>query len=851
MNVSRDTNRKALSILIVLVLALSYGSSTATKGATPSEIESTVRNKQSMLSAGLEHYTDEPLTGYIESWPDNATSAGVSLTGNVVGEPDGLTMEMVFLTTYEYAILKINGSIMSDSIVLRGCIDEVGSGTELWVFGWIDPYTEPDLSGLPDSVPRENWTFLGSATLTNGNVTFEYDNASIEYILIHGTSAPAGIGSFQTIDSIEVHGFTNVMADEQNDGIPDIWQYPDVEMYNVSADIDLFGYTWGVMGLVGVASVGSTDLEFLTPFIKMGVVEPGTVDETHFYVICQCELTLPWTGAEEEFLESNYMDFLDSYDLLNMTYVYSNWTLNQEVEDAFDRYMADDGRIRTYHVIDYTVDGAFDPQDYFAAQGQINAEYNTLDVKTSTPKTAQEEFDLDVSIVLDIVENVMDAVQGGKDMVTQFMSKIIGFIQGKMLDGIGKELMEKITKTALKTALKAVLSITTIKDIVVKGSKILEKLGVELPDWLRTARDFVESIPFIDPAVEIWKVRLTFVNETTGLPVLGYDYINNASIYSHPKGLYFGDTYSAQVILSSRDIFPVIERIQSVNGSRTLTGNLYVEDLGTLEATMAKSSLEPGEAARGRVYGVPPNGTLVISQCHIAAVSSLPATVELGAQFSISLSVSDENGTLLSDVSRARAAINNMPYPMIELPIVAEADGRLTLTVDTDTLGVLPGDYMVAAVYKPVAMFHDYWNFTFVLQDTVAPYIGNLNGIESADSTTVVFSAIVSDFDLNVSSVILKTIDGSDNLDFAVTHLMTSNGTHFVVSLAVSEFDTAVVYYGVEAADKSGNVAQTSLQSVAITLPFNLGILGIYIAAGVGVVAVVGILIYFVRRPGR
>lgn len=830
---------------------MSFSSSTTIKGIIFSELESPVRNSQSVPSSGLEHYTEEELTGYIETWPDNVTSPGVSFTSNVIGEPDGLTMEIVFLDTFEYVLLRINGSIMSSSMILRGCMDEDGVNTFLHIYTWLDPYTEPTLSVVPDDITSDKWSLLGISPLVNGDFPIAYDNTSIEYLLVMGFSTPAGIGSFQTIDSIEIHGFTNVMADEYNDGIPDIWQYPDVEMYNISTDVELFGHIWGFMGLVGIAPTGSTNLDFLTPFIKLGVVEPEDIDETHFYVICQCELKLPWAGVDPHDTEIPYMNFLDSYDLLNMTALIENMTLWTEFEIAFDRYIADDGRIRTYHVIDYTVDGTFNPHSYYATGGQINAEYNTLNTKTVTPTTAKEEFDLDVSIVLDIVENVMDAVRGGTDLVTQFISKIIGFIQGKMLDGIGKELLEKITKKALKTALKAIMSITTIKDIVVKGSKILEKLGVDLPDWLTTARDFVESIPFIDPPVEIWRVRLTFVNETTGLPILGYDYNSDTPIYSHPKGLYFGDTYNAQVILSSRDIFPVIERIQSVNGTRTLTGYLYVEDLGTLEATMAKSSLEPGEYARGRVYGVPPNGTLIISQCHITTATSLPSTVEIGTQLNVSLSVSDENGTLLSDVALARAAINNIPNPMIELPIVAEEDGTFTLTVDTGTLGVHPDDYMVAVIYKPVAMFHDYWNFTFVLDDTVAPYIGYLNAIYSDDRRAIIFSAIVTDYDLNVSSVILTTFDGSNDPALAESHTLTSNTTHYVTSFAVTNFTASIVYYRVDAADYSGNKAQTPLQEVNIVWPDALGPLVFYIAAGVGAVAVVGVIIYFVRRPGR
>jgi hypothetical protein len=303
--------------------------------------------------------------------------------------------------------------------------------------------------------------------------------------------------------------------------------------------------------------------------------------------------------------------------------------------------------------------------------------------------------------------------------------------------------------------------------------------------------------------------------------------------------------------LSSRDIFPVIGRIQSVNGSRTLTGNLYVEDLGLLEATMARSSLNPGEAAHGRMYTIPPDGSVVISQCQITAASSLPTTVEIGDHFNVSLSVSDENGTLLSDVALLRAAINNMPNEMVELPAVPEADGTFTLAVDTGTLGVSPDDHMIAALYKPATMFHDYWNFTFVLEDTVAPTIQNLTAAFSADGNTVIFSARVSDYDLNVSSVVLKTIDGSTDLLLATNHPMTYNGSHFVANLAASEYSFNTIYYRVEASDNSGNSAQSTLQSVRGPTPSELGPLGIFLAVGIGVVALAGIGFYMVKRPGR
>jgi hypothetical protein len=93
--------------------------------------------------------------------------------------------------------------------------------------------------------------------------------------------------------------------------------------------------------------------------------------------------------------------------------------------------------------------------------------------------------------------------------------------------------------------------------------------------------------------------------------------------------------------------------------------------------------------------------------------------------------------------------------------------------------------------------------------------------------------------------------DGSNDPALVVSHLTTCNGTHYVVSLAVTSFSAATVYYRVDAADNSGNAGQAPLQDVNVIRPFDLGSHSFYIAAGVGAVATVGILIYSVRRPGR
>ncbi len=856
---------RAVSLLFMVLLVSNYGVATLPGAAAPPKAHGAHAPERNAISSAPDLYNEEAVTCYIEAWSDNVTSPGVEDAKAIVGIPDGLQMRMGFPSESEYALLKVNGSIMSDMLVLKAVVDEGAADTILEVYTWNDPYVSPNSKGFNVSmIDPYDWCHLGDVVTETGDVVLEYANCSIEYVLLVGHSSVSNPTYYYAVDAVEVHGHTNVMADTENDGIPDIWQNPSIEMYNMTLDVDMHGHTFGIMGLVGVAAESATNQEFLMPFVKLGIIDYEDIDESHYYVICQTELTLPFPSPYE------YMTFLGSHDLLNMTIINGNATVQAAFFDAFSHYIAHDHRVRNYHLIDYTVEGTFDPHNYFACQHQIDAKYTTLNTVDTTTDVAEEKFDLDISIVLDIAENVLDAVKRGADFAEQFMKKIIGFIQGKMLDGIKKALLEKITKKALKSFLKVVFSVTTVKDIVVKGIKILEKLEVPIPSWLKRAREIAESIPVIDPPVEIWKVRLTFVNETTGLPVLGYDFINNKSIESHPKGLYFGDTYSAQVILSSRDIFPVVGRIQSVNGSRTLTGHLYIEDFALQEATHARSSLQPGEYARGRIYPTPPRGSIVISQCHITLNRTLPFTVELGTAIPISLVVTDENGTQLTDASRACAAINNLPHPMIELPVTAQANGTLTTVADTGSLGIKPGDYMIAAVYKPAAMFHDYWNYTFVLQDTTPPSISTVTAPLNTAHDTVVVSADVSDHDLNTSSVLLGVMDGSPDPALAVLHGMTFNGTLYVATVNVTEFSSDTIYYFVSAADRSGNTVQspysplqlstttttttgtttTTNTSSTTTTPTDGQVpLWVFIVGGAAGLAAVALIVYVVRRP--
>ena len=808
--------KKALALFIVLIFSFSLVVNTRSNLAietislsdTTTPTESLDVDKIPLPKKQVTQYIDETIVVNIADSPENVTSPGTFDNGLIIGEVDGLKMTFSHaVDSVEYALLKLDGAITSDSLTLKGVDDLGGLDSAMFVYGWSDPYTVPTADSVNHTYIDEKFTLLGVSIFVGLDTVFSYGNISLEYLLLWEDSA---IPQPTSIDAIEVNGFVSFIADEGKNGIPDIWEYPDMKLTQIIEDIDLFGTTYEIMSLVGTAYPGSTNLDFLMPFVKLGLINEEEIDETHYYVICQTEVKLPYASIYD------YLQFLHSYDLVNMTYIEGNITIENEVNAAFGKYFGQDQRIRTWQFIDYTVDGEYNPINYQATGNQIKGKYATLDTTTHTTETAKEKFDLDVSIVLDIVENVLDAVQGGKDLVTQFMSKIIGFVQGKMMDGIGKALLEKITKKALKSAIKAIFSITTIKDIVVKGAKILEKLGVTLPSWLKKVIDFVESIPFIDPPVEIWKIRLTFMNEYTGNPILGWDFNTDTPIYTHPKGIYFGDTYSAQIILSSRDIFPVIGRIQSKNATRVVTGHLYVEDFILEEATHAKSSLEPDESAQGRMYTIPPDGSIVISQCQVSYTGVSSSVVEADAGFKLYFTVTDENGTSLTDISKTKAAINDLPDPMILLPVTLEPDSRFSVDVNPATLGIDLDYHMVAFLYKTNTIFHDYCNYTFMLQDTIAPVIHNITAIIDEGENRIYFSAKISDYDLNMSSVYITLIKDSTDEALGTSYMMSNNGTHFAFDIPTDDFSKSTLNYKVKASDNSGNDVVSTLQSIDV-----------------------------------
>ena len=186
-----------LSSFVILLLLLSFVDSTSSVVQ-----DYPVRSESAIVAEGLDLYVEEPLTCFIEPWAENTTSSGFESTANIVGEQDGLIMDIVYADTFEYAVFKINGSIMSDMMILKGCIDP-SADTLLRVYSWMDAYTEPDLSRVltMDLMQiREEWNMLYFGLSTVGDVIIEYANTSIEYILLMGTCGAPYIGNVQSIN---------------------------------------------------------------------------------------------------------------------------------------------------------------------------------------------------------------------------------------------------------------------------------------------------------------------------------------------------------------------------------------------------------------------------------------------------------------------------------------------------------------------------------------------------------------------------------------------------------------------------------------------------------------------------
>ncbi|MHA1330288.1 MAG: hypothetical protein ACTSR2_04340, partial [Candidatus Hodarchaeales archaeon] len=772
-----------------------------------------ITNPNHKVNAPLSRFTEDSITTTVASVIPTSTSVGVTGLEYISGLSDSLTMNITQTLASEHVLLRLQEPIISDRLTLVGLEDEGELDTTLAIYGWNDPHTEPMTVVDTNSYDLTNFTLLSLLQNSSGDIQIQYNNMSLEFLLLVSTGSPF---EYKTnLDAIEVQGFVSFIADSEKDGIPDIWQSEFINLTHFPVTVDLFGLPYEINSMIGVRPEGVTNLDFMTHFIKLGLIDEDNVLEDHFYVIAQIDLKMPFIDVYD------YLSFLNSYDLVNLTYIENNDLLTN-FTSAFGLYFGSDNRIRTYHIIDYTMDGIFNPTNQVSTGSPITGSYNMLCSTDFTAQTAEEKFDLDFTIALDIMENVLDAVKGGKDMTEQFMNKISGFIQGKIMDGVSKALLAKITKKALKTALKAILSITTIKGIIVKGIKILKKLGVPIPSWLQKIVDFVDSIPFIDPPVEIWKIRLSFINETTDLPVLGWDYINNVTIDTHAKGLYFGDTYSAQVILSSRDIFPVIGRLQSKNATRTITSHLYVEDFGLLEATRARSSLEPNESAQGRMYTVPPNGSIVISQSYVNVLSPLPITQDANSGFSLTFNFEDENGTALNDPSKIQAAISNLTKSHINLNVSKGNDGNFTLNVDPTVLNLRLDYHLLAILYKSENIFHDWLNYSFLLEDPVAPVIKDIafSYYKTEYQETLYIQANITDYELNVSSIMVELIPDSTDESLAKMFPMFLNYSNiYGFIFNTSEINASTYYFIIEASDSSGNTAHSNMVSYTIPSP--------------------------------
>ena len=166
----------------------------------------------------VSHYVDESIVAYIDDSPENVTSPGTFDNSLIIGEADGLKMSFDHIApSIEYALLKLNGSITSDSLTLMGVDDWGDIDSILEVYGWSDPYAAPTADSVNETYVDGKFTFLGFNDVFNGDIVLSYDNISLEYILLYDVSA---VAAPTYIDAVEVHGFVSFIADEGKNGIP-------------------------------------------------------------------------------------------------------------------------------------------------------------------------------------------------------------------------------------------------------------------------------------------------------------------------------------------------------------------------------------------------------------------------------------------------------------------------------------------------------------------------------------------------------------------------------------------------------------------------------------------------------
>jgi hypothetical protein len=154
-----------------------------------------------------------------------------------------------------------------------------------------------------------------------------------------------------------------------------------------------------------------------------------------------------------------------------------------------------------------------------------------------------------------------------------------------------------------------------------------------------------------------------------------------------------------------------------------------------------------------------------------------------------------------------------MPGPMIEIESFVHVSGSFAFEAVTPNLGLSLGDHMMAILYKTDNMFHDYWNHTFILQDTIAPKIENSSIILDTENNKIILSAIITDYSLNLSAVNVSLAVDDQDITEGTTYPMTFNGTHFVFETALDLYKGSFLTFKITAKDNSGNTRGVIIQT--------------------------------------
>ena len=498
------------------------------------------------------------------------------------------------------------------------------------------------------------------------------------------------------------------------------WDYivrAEFNLTYVETTLDLFELSWYIrVYLIEPSGVG----DWLSALQEIGIVTPVDLYIYDQFIPVVVELQIPFTNITEFLFWLHQHSFISTEGIEEYL---------PQLEEAASSVIDADGFVRSFSTLKYSNESPYLTGDYYAFNPIING-----------IEEQPEEFKLDLSIVVDIIENVVDAIQKGLGE-KELMGKIQGAVVGKIMDMIKKKLLEKIVKELVKKIIKTIFWVLEIKPAVLGVVEILKKLGAPIPDWMMKIVKWLKGIWFIDPPEQ--KLDLHLFNQTGG-HLLGVDYATNTTLTEFAHGLYFGPSPSMEVIIASTKGFPYNLTLVSRDASAVMPYNLYTEDIGANETQLTTGAIFPLQAASGRVYQVD-NVTRVNQIIASSTFSTLTPT--RGETVLVDIDVFDENATRVSDAS-VILCVENLSFPVYNL-------GNGTYRCSIDTSNLEPREYQVGILATRNVTFQYFGDsdlYTLTVRSPVggiwvpvdkfgllAPYIALASTILVATAATTIY----------------------------------------------------------------------------------------------------------------